>query len=96
MFILGLAIVPRITKYDYKKIVAILIKSSLATAVMGAVGYYLKGQVNLILTIVLAGISYFIALYAFKGFKKEDLISIIQSFTKKTSEDMILDSPGQK
>ncbi|MFA6306420.1 MAG: flippase [Patescibacteria group bacterium] len=84
MFILSMWIVPRITKYDYKKIIAISVKSLLAVAVMGAVGYYLKNQVNLILTVILAGLSYFIALYIFKGFKKEDVISIYQSFSKKS------------
>ncbi len=83
MFILGMSVVPRITKYDYKKIIIMLIKSLLAVAVMGAVGYYLKNQVNLIITVVLAGASYFIALYIFKGFNKADVVSIYQSFSKK-------------
>ncbi len=82
MFVLGMSVVPRITKYDYKKIIAMLIKSLLAVAVMGAVGYYLKNQTNLILTVILAGASYFIALYIFKGFNKADIISIYQSFSK--------------
>ena len=83
MFILGMSVVPRITKYDYKKIIIMLIKSLLAVAVMGAVGYYLKNQVNLLITVVLAGASYFIALYIFKGFNKADVVSIYQSFSKK-------------
>jgi O-antigen/teichoic acid export membrane protein len=84
MFILSMWIVPQITKYDYKKIIAISVKSLLAVAVMAAVGYYLKNQINLISTVILAGLSYFIALYIFKGFKKEDVISIYQSFSKKS------------
>ena len=87
MFILGMWAVPEITKYDYKKIIMMLLKSLLAVAVMGAVGYYLKNQVNLILTVALAGASYFIALYAFKGFKKEDIISVYQSFTRKEKRE---------
>lgn len=83
MFILGMSVVPRITKYDYQKIIIILIKSLLAAAVMGAVGYYLKNQANLLLTVILAGASYFMALYIFKGFKKTDVISIYQAFSKK-------------
>ncbi|MBI2459271.1 MAG: flippase [Parcubacteria group bacterium] len=85
MFILGLSVVPRITKYDYKKIIVMLIKSILAVAIMGAVGYYLKNQVNLILTIILAGASYFMALYIFKGFSKADMVSIVKSFSKNKS-----------
>jgi len=83
MFILGMSVVPKIAKYDYKKIIIILIKSLLAVAVMGAVGYYLKNQLNLILTVLLAGASYFMALYAFKGFNKADIASIYQAFSKK-------------
>ena len=82
MFVLGMAIVPQITKYDYKKIIVMVIKSVLAVMVMGLVGYYLKNQVNLIFTVILAGISYFIALYIFKGFSKADIISVYQSFSK--------------
>jgi len=82
MLILGLAEVPRITKYDYKKIIVMLIKSLLAVVVMSAVGFYLKNQVNLILTVILAGASYFIALYIFKGFNKADVLSVYQSFSK--------------
>ncbi|MBI4779136.1 flippase [Candidatus Falkowbacteria bacterium] len=82
MFVLGMWIVPQITKYDYKKIIIILSKSLLAVAVMGAVGYYLKNQINLILTVMLSGVSYFVALYIFKGFKKEDIISVYKSFSK--------------
>jgi len=82
IFILGLMIVPRIVKYNYKKIFIILMKAGLAVAVMGAVAYYLKDQLNLILTVTLAGICYFIALYFLKGFKKEDVISIAKSFLR--------------
>jgi len=82
MFILGMWVVPRITKYDYKKIIVMLIKSFLAVAIMGVVGYYLKNQVNLILTVVLSGASYFVALYIFKGYSKADIASVYQSFNK--------------
>jgi len=82
MFVLGMIVVPQISKYDYKKIIIMLFKSLLAVAIMGLVGYYLKNQINLILTILLAGVSYFIALYIFKGFNKADVLSIYQSFSK--------------
>nr|MBU0722440.1 flippase [Patescibacteria group bacterium]MBU1663581.1 flippase [Patescibacteria group bacterium]MBU1933888.1 flippase [Patescibacteria group bacterium]MBU2007838.1 flippase [Patescibacteria group bacterium]MBU2233809.1 flippase [Patescibacteria group bacterium] len=82
MFILSMSVVSQITKYDYKKIIVMLIKSLLAVAVMGAVGYYLKNQVNFILTVILSAVSYFIALYIFKGFSKQDVESIYKSFNK--------------
>ncbi|MDP2736433.1 MAG: flippase, partial [bacterium] len=82
MFILGMWVVPQIIKYDYKKIIIMFTKSFLAVVVMGTVGYYLKNQMNLALTVILAGASYFIALYVFKGFSKADVLSIYQSFSK--------------
>jgi len=83
MFVLGMCVVPKITKYNYKKIIVMFIKSLLAAAVMGATGYFLKNTINLALTVILSGASYFIALYIFKGFKKEDVISIYKSFANK-------------
>lgn len=59
-----------------------LIKSLTAAGVMSAAAYYFKNQVNLILTIILAGLSYFMALYIFKGFSREDVVSIYKSFIK--------------
>lgn len=88
MFILGMSVVPQITKYDYKKIIIMLIKSLLAVAVMGAVGYYLKNRVNLALTVMLAGAGYFIALYIFKGFRKDDITSIYKSFAKRPESEI--------
>jgi len=82
MFVLGMAIVPQITKYDYKKIMVMAVKSLLAVAVMAAAGYYLKNQLNLIFTVVLAGAIYLITLYILKGYTKSDIISIYQSFSK--------------
>ena len=88
MFVLGMWVVPRITKYDYKKIIVILIKSLLAVAVMAVVGYYLKNQINLILTVMLAGASYFTALYILKGFTKADVTSIVKSFTGNKNNNL--------
>lgn len=82
MFVLSMRLVPRITKYNYKKIIIMLMKSLLAAALMSLAVYYLKNQVNLILTVILSGLSYFMILYIFKGFTREDVMSIYQSFSK--------------
>ncbi|MEI6597162.1 MAG: polysaccharide biosynthesis C-terminal domain-containing protein, partial [bacterium] len=89
MFILGMWVVPKIAKYNYKKIIVMLIKSLLAVAVMAVVGYYLKNQMNLVLTVILSGLSYFIALYIFKGFKKEDMASILKSFSQNKNDNLV-------
>ena len=88
MFILGMLVVPQITKYDYKKILNMLLKSLLAVAVMSLVGYYLKNLAPLILTIMLSGASYFIALYLIKGFSKEDVSSILKSFSRNNNGNL--------
>ncbi len=85
MFILGMAVVPRITKYDWKKILIMAAKSLLSVLVMGTVGYFLKNRINLIFTVFTSGLAYLIALYVLKGFNQADLTSIYQSFSKKTS-----------
>jgi len=82
MFILGMLVVPKIIKYDYKKIIVITFKSLASVMVMGAVGYYLKNQINLVFTVILAGTAYLAALFLLKGFSKEDVVSIYKSFSK--------------
>ncbi|MDO8592876.1 MAG: flippase [bacterium] len=88
MFILGMSAVPQITEYNNKKIIIMLIKSLMAAAVMGAAGYYLKNQASLIVTIISAGAVYFAALYLLKGFTKQDVISIVKSFSRNKNVDL--------
>lgn len=82
MFALGMAVVPQIAKYDYKKIIAVLAKSLIAAAAMSASAYYLKHKVNLILAVFSAGAIYFAVLYAFNGFSRQDALSVFKSFSK--------------
>ncbi len=82
MFFLGMSIVPKITSYDYRKIIKITFKTLLAVCAMSLAAQYLKNQINIFLVIILSGILYLLVLYAVKGFKKEDVLSILHSFSR--------------
>jgi len=84
MLVLGLIQVPKIIEYRAKKILAVLGKSLLASALMIILIIYLKNYLNIILIVPLAGALYFAVLFFLKGFSREDLTSVYQSFNKKS------------
>ncbi|NCQ16259.1 flippase [Candidatus Falkowbacteria bacterium] len=84
MLVLGLIQVPKIIEYRAKKILAVLGKSLLASALMIILIIYLKNYLNIILIVPLAGALYFAVLFFLKGFSREDLTSLYQSFNKKS------------
>ena len=84
MFILGIYWAPKIIKVRFKKIITPFLKAFLSAIVMGAVVYCLKQNINILLNIILGGIVYFVVLFLIKGFRKEDLNSILKSFSKQT------------
>jgi hypothetical protein len=45
--------------------------------------FYLKNYLNVFLVVLIGGIIYFFALLSFKGVKREDFLSIYNSFLKK-------------
>ena len=83
MLILGLIQVPKIIEYRAKKILAVLGKSILASALMIILIIYLKNHLNIIIIVPLAGALYFAVLFFLKGFSRADLTSLYQSFGKK-------------
>ena len=83
MLILGMIIVPKIIKYRPIKIINVLLKSLSATLIMAIMAAYLKYFLNIFLVVIISGILYFLILFLLGGFKKEDIISIYRSFTKK-------------
>jgi len=84
MFILGMYWVPKITCYHFKTMAKTFLKSILAVIIMGLAAFYLKSFINVFIVIPLSGILYFVALFLFKGFKKEDVVSVWNSFIKKS------------
>jgi len=83
MLILGLTVVPQIVKYRPKKIIIIFIKTLFASLLMSAFVILCKPFINIFLLIMLAGVLYLLVILALGGFKKEDVISIFNSFTSK-------------
>jgi len=93
MLVLGLIQVPKIIEYRAKKILAVLGKSLLASALMIILIIYLKNYLNIILIVPLAGALYFAVLFFLKGFSREDLTSVYQSFNKKSiHENLTIDA----
>lgn len=85
MLTLGLAIVPQIMKYNYYKIIKIFLKTLLASSLMSLLALYLKNQVNIFLVVALSATAYLIMLLLLGSLKKEDLLSVWQSFKNKTA-----------
>jgi len=83
MLSLGLIVVPQIIKYNKRKVGLIFIKTLFASLLMAGFVILLKPFVNIFLLIGLAGVLYLLMILALGGFKKEDFISIFNSFISK-------------
>lgn len=84
MFALGIYWVPKIIKYRPLLIIKTFLKSLIACLVMAISLFYLKSFINIFIVVILGGIIYFAVLFLLKGFRKEDIISIYNSFIKKS------------
>lgn len=82
MFCLGFYWVPKILGEWPSGIIKILYKALLATLIMACTTILLKSYLNIFVVVLIAGIIYTAFLYILGGFKKEDIISIIQSFKR--------------
>ncbi len=80
MFILGMSRVGGIIKYRPGKIIKVFFKSLLAAALMGLCILYLKSSINVFAVIAAGGVIYFFVLFVIGGFRKEDVVSIYNSF----------------
>jgi O-antigen/teichoic acid export membrane protein len=83
MFVLMMSWVPKIISYRPKKIIFTFLKALAAVIIMAISAIYLKHTLNIFIVVVISGIIYFTFLLLFGGFKKEDIISIWNSFIKK-------------
>ena len=92
MFILGMTIIPSIAPYKINRIVKTLFKSLAAVALMTVAAFYLKFLMNIFAVVAISGAVYFVFLFIFGGFKKEDILSIYQSFIKKKENNNAIPS----
>lgn len=88
-FVLCLKLVPQITSYNGLKMIKIFLKAALATALMSLLVVLLKPYLNIFLVAASGGAAYFALIFLFGGFKKEDVISIWQSFKKEPAGERI-------
>jgi len=84
MFVLGMFWVSTIIKYNKLKIALTLFKVIISASAMAFLALLLKNYLNIFLVIVTSGLAYFIILFVFKGFRKEDVISMYRAFVKKS------------
>lgn len=82
MFILGFCQIPKIIKLRPQKLLLIFIKVFFASFLMTLLILFLRNNLNIILVIIISGLCYFAFLYLFKGFTREDVVSIINTFRK--------------
>jgi O-antigen/teichoic acid export membrane protein len=83
MFILGIYHVSKTIAYRQKKVILTFLKVLLSSLIMALAVFYLKNYLNVFLVVLIGGIIYFFALLSFKGVKREDFLSIYNSFLKK-------------
>lgn len=90
MFAANIYYAARIVRFNFGKVGKMLAKVAAAAILMGAAAYCLKPYLNVFLTVGIAGVLYFSLLFLFGGFRKEDIVSILESFKKKeTGEEKI-------
>ena len=83
MFALGIFWVSKIIKYNKLKIILTFLKSAASVFIMVLAILFLKQELNLFLTVAIAGIIYLTVLFSIGGFKKEDIISMYHALIKK-------------
>lgn len=80
MFILGLTAINQIIDYRPFKNLLVLLKSLVAAGIMGALIFFGKEYIHILILIPTGGILYFYFLYLLGGFKKDDVSSVLKSF----------------
>jgi len=83
MFVLGMFQIPRIIKISFKKLSLIFAKTVSASLFMSVIVIFLRSSFNIFVVVIFSAFIYFLLLYFFKGFEKEDILSIYNSFSKK-------------
>ncbi|MEI8361504.1 MAG: flippase [bacterium] len=82
IFLVGLFFLPSIISINYQKLLRQGIKIFFGGLIMGLIANTLKHDLNIFLVIILAAIAYFVFLFVLQVFRKEDVRSIIASFSK--------------
>ncbi|MFZ4648858.1 MAG: flippase [Patescibacteria group bacterium] len=83
MTILGIIEVKKIIEYRLRKNLVVLGKTIAASVLMGLIVFGLGRFVSLFASVAVGMVLYFVFLYLFGGFKKEDITSVVNSFRHK-------------
>ncbi len=83
MFVLGIRHVGKIIEYRPLRILKIFVKALISSLVMFFAALYLKERANVFVVAGVGGAIYFSLMFLSGGFKKQDLLSIMNSFVKK-------------
>lgn len=82
MLVLGLFSLRGLIDYRQLSTFRVLLKTLLAAILMALLIYYIKQYLHVFLAVIIAGTLYFLALYLLGGFRREDIVGIINSFKK--------------
>lgn len=85
MFVLGWRLVPGIIQVRHLKIFKNFMACLVSGVIMAFLAYELKTFSSLLLAIPISGLSYLLLIFIFRVVKKEDMLSILDSFKKKTA-----------
>jgi len=83
LLLLGWRYVKGIINYRPMKIIVVFCKSAISAIIMTILVLILKPVLNIFIIVPIAGAIYFLALFMFKGFQKDDLYSIVKSFRRR-------------
>jgi O-antigen/teichoic acid export membrane protein len=83
MTILGIIEVKKIIEYRLRKNLVVLGKTIAASVLMGLIVFGLGRFISLFASVAVGMLLYFVFLYLFGGFKKEDITSVLNSFRRK-------------
>jgi len=79
MFVLGLAVVPKIMKYNFKDNLLIFAKVLLAVFFMGLFIIFSAHSLPLLVTVLISALIYFVTLFLVKGIASADIKSVFKS-----------------
>lgn len=82
MTVLGIIQIKKIFKIRYKQIFQVLFKITISVSAMSLVVVFLRERINIFINIAISAIIYVGALFAVKGFSREDINSIIKSLKR--------------
>jgi O-antigen/teichoic acid export membrane protein len=83
MTILGFYWASKTIDFNKKRIVSVFVKSLTGALLMGLIVFKLKAYAGLFLVVPLGAIIYFVLLYLLKAYRREDVVSIYNSFLRK-------------